>query len=203
MLTKYTIENWKKKFIAEMEKQLGDPYWYGGGQQTTFVSPIDGTIFDGIDNTGYPTGKDCSGGIIFALEQTIGIEFALCPPRGFAKKPWLTTIDEVDLQEGDLILVDVPKMKGSSPMQTATGQIEYGHIDHVMTYAPHNQYDIITTEGSGGDQRRNPNSKANTRRWKWSSFKQVSDRIFSGATKYHFRRINWQWLFNWKNKHQV
>jgi cell wall-associated NlpC family hydrolase len=200
MLTKHTIENWRKKFITEMESQLGVPYGYGGGQMISYTFP-DGETYSGIDENGLPTVLDCSGGIIYALEQTTGIEFDLYPPRSFYKRAWLTEITEDELQEGDLILVDIPKMHGSSPLQLSDGQIDYGVIDHVMVYMGNNR--IITTEGVGGDSRRNPNSKANTRYWFFSKFKSVSGRIFKGATKYHYRRINWKALFDYKKNHTV
>ncbi len=197
MLSEKTIDQWKKKFIIELEKQLGKRYALGGGQMRKYSG------YDNLDENGNPIGFDCCGGIVFAIEETTGIELKGRPVQSFLNTVWFEEIEENELQEGDIILVDIPGMKDGNLLKDEKGEIIYGQFNHVMTYAPKGGYDIITTEGVGGDFRMNPHSSTNTRRWKFSEFKKISSDIFKGATRYKFLRINWKWLFDWKNSHQV
>jgi len=197
MLTDKTIKNWKKIFVKELEKQLNARYTLGGGQMTKYSG------YNNLDENGYPVGFDCCGGIIYAIEQTTGLELSPRPVNSFLNTIWLDEIIETQLQEGDLILVDIPGMKNGNLLIDKSGKTIYGKFNHVMTFVPNGVYDIITTEGVGGDHRINPSSSATTRRWKLSEFKRVSSLIFKGKTKYKYMRINWQWFFDWKNSHQV
>lgn len=197
MLSEKTINQWKKGFISELENQIGKRYALGGGQMPRYRG------YDNLDEDGNPVGFDCCGGIIYAIENTTGLELHGRPVHSFLNTTWLDEIKEDELQEGDIIVVDIPGMKDGNLMRNGKGEIEYGKFNHVMAYAPKGEYDIITTEGVGGDYRMNPKSRTNTRRWKFSEFKKVSSSIFKGATKYKFLRINWKWFFDWKNSHQV
>jgi hypothetical protein len=197
MLTEHTIDNWKKEFIKQLEKQIGERYTLGGGQMLKWNK------YNNIDKNGEPVGFDCCGGIMYALEETTGIELYGRPVNSFLNTRWLFEIKKQDLQEGDLILVDIPGMKNGNLLKDENGDIVYGKYNHVMTYAPFENYDIITTEGAGGDYRLNPRSSANTRRWRLNSFEDISDKIYKGKTRYKYMRIDWQWLYNWKNENQI
>jgi len=197
MLSDRTIDFWKKRFIPELEEQIGKRYVLGGGQMVEYKG------HDNLDEDGNPIGFDCCGGIVYAIERVTGLELYGRPVQSFLNTVWLNEIEEKDLREGDLILVDIPGMKSGNLLKNKKGEIIYGKFNHVMTYAPYGKYDIITTEGVGGDYRINPSSSTTTRRWKFSEFKRVSSIIYKKSTKYKFMRINWDWFFNYKKSHQV
>lgn len=198
MLTRRSIKKWKRLFIENLKKQIGSRYTLGGGQMDKFKG------YDNLDDEGTPIGFDCVGGIIYAIEEATGIELKGRVVHALLKTEWLNEIKEKELKAGDLILVDIPGMKGKELLRDENGEIVYGVFNHVMTYCPiFGKGDIITTEGVGGDHRINPKSKSNTRVWKLSSFKRASGYFFHDATRYKYMRIDWEWLYNWKKKHQA
>ena len=152
MLSDKTVNQWKYRFIKELEKQIGKRYALGGGQMLEYKG------HDNLDDEGYPIGFDCCGGIIYAIEEATGIELKGRPVQSFLNTIWLEEIKESELKEGDLILVDIPGMKNGNLLKDDKGKVVYGKFNHVMTYAPKDGYNIITTEGVGGDFRMNPSS---------------------------------------------
>ena len=94
-------------------------------------------------------------------------------------------------------------MIGEQVIRDINGNPNYGDFNHVMTFI--NEFkegnkirNIITTEGEGGDIRKNPKSKQRTIYWNLNKFKAVSGNIFEKTTRYRYMRINWTYLLEMK-----
>jgi len=119
---------------------------------------------------------------------------------GMLNAPWLTEIEESNLQPGDLIFVDVPGKEKGKIIRDKESNPVYGVFNHVMTYISETKdgHNLITTENDtkeGGDFRINEKSTQRTMYYKFSVFKSVSARAFESTTRYKYMRINWTYLF--------
>lgn len=193
------VYKWKVDFLMNLKKQIGKPYVLGGGQMETYRG------YRGRDEIGNWIGFDCCGGIMYSLKETTGIKLVPRNVPGMMNAHWLQKeLKENELKEGDIIFVDIPTQdENGKVMRDENGYPIYGVFNHVMTYIGNDENgDIITTEGSGGDIRMNPQSKCKTMYWKFETFKKVSGRIFEDTTRYVFRRIDFDWLLKWKDEHK-
>ena len=189
----------KNQFLEELRKIIGSPYILGGGQMEFYKG------LPNKDKNGNWLGFDCCGGIMACLRIATRIELAMRNVPGMMKAPWTFPIEKHQLIEADLIFVDIPaKDENGDVMRDVAGYPIYGVWNHVMTYMGEKQKgNIITTEGIGGDIRFNPNSKTTTRYYDLDDFERVSARIFDDTTRYDYKRIDWDWLENWKRTHNI
>jgi hypothetical protein len=178
----FDYDYWQENFIENLQEKIGEDYILGGGNMATY---------NGMPNRnveGEWIGFDCSGGVMDAMRDTTEINLKLRNPTGIKKAPWVYEISENELIPGDLIIVDLPEFNEREEIKLdKNGNINYGIINHVMTYiGPQDDgKDLITTEGSGGDHRLNPNYRTDTRFYNLDRFRRISNRFTKGNTLFY------------------
>ena len=117
------------KFLEEMEKKVGEDYYYGGGQMETYQNRKN------KDLLGNWLGFDCCGGIMHSLTEVTGASVpGGLTAGGMYTAPWLESVDEDKTEPGDLVFFYNGELKEWRHVATVTGNKinDKGKTEHIM-----------------------------------------------------------------------